>query len=92
MLSGVGRGRRSCRNTTQQGDDVERVAGAGSEELTYSLDWIPPRDRNARRGIDMRKRTVVLSVNNAFNQRKPTEYFYLLSFRRGTPAFRPINH
>jgi hypothetical protein len=51
-----------------------------SQELTYSLDTIPRRDiTNARVGIDTGKWSVALFVNNAFNQRKPIEYFNLLS-------------
>jgi len=51
-----------------------------TQELTYSLDTIPRRDiTNARLGVDGGKWSVALFVNNAFNQRKPTEYFNLLA-------------
>jgi iron complex outermembrane receptor protein len=50
------------------------------QELTYSLDTVPRRDiTNARLGVDGGKWSVALFVNNAFNQRKPTEYFNLLA-------------
>jgi iron complex outermembrane receptor protein len=53
---------------------------SGSQELTYSLDTIPRRDiTNARLGVDGGKWSVALFVNNAFNQRKPIEYFNLLA-------------
>jgi iron complex outermembrane recepter protein len=53
---------------------------SNSQELTYSLDTIPRRDiTNGRVGIDTGKWTVAFFVNNAFNQRKPIEYFNLLS-------------
>jgi iron complex outermembrane receptor protein len=51
---------------------------SSTNELTYSLDYIPSRDiTNTRFGIDAGKWTVALFANNVFNQIKPIEYMNL---------------
>jgi iron complex outermembrane receptor protein len=53
---------------------------SSTNELTYSLDYIPSRDiTNARLGIDAGKWTVALFANNVFNQLKPIEYENLMA-------------